>query len=80
MKGYLTKTSDKWVLTIKDNGNVPHRFVIRNLKKFCKRTLGKSYENVLQETNCVGQYIVDKLGFIDFELYHLNGYSLTSPP
>ena len=52
MKGYLTKTSDKWILTIKDNGNVPHRFVIRNLKRFCKRTLGLPYENVLQETNC----------------------------
>ena len=80
MKGYLTETSDKWVLTIKDNHSVPHRFVIRNLKNFCKRTLGLPYENVLQETTCVGQYIVDKLGFIDFELYHLNRYSLTTPP
>jgi len=71
MKGYLTKTSDKWVLTIKDNSNVPHRFVIRNLKKFCKRTLGKPYENVLQENSSVGQYIVNSLGFTDFELYHL---------
>ena len=53
---------------------------IANLKNFCKRTLGLPYENVLQETTCVGQYIVDKLGFIDFELYHLNRYSLTTPP
>ncbi len=70
MKGYLTKTSDKWVLTIKDNSNVPHRFVIRNLKKFCKRTLGTPYENVLQENTSVGQYIVNSPSFTDFELYH----------
>jgi hypothetical protein len=80
MKGYLTKTSDKWVLTIKDNGNIPHRFVIRNLKKFCKRTLGIPYENVLQQTSNVGQFITDKLGFIEYELWELNRHSLTTPP
>lgn len=80
MKGYLTKTSDKWVLTIKDNGNIPHRFVIRNLKRFCKRTLGIPYENVLQQTSNVGQFITDQLGFIDYELWELNRHSLTTPP
>lgn len=71
MKGYLTKTHDKWTLTIKDSDDIPHRFQIRNFKKFCKDVL-HSKSKVVRKERSIGQYIVDKIGLTDNELWMLH--------
>jgi hypothetical protein len=71
MKGYLTKTHEKLILTIRDKDNIPHRYRISNFKKFCKNVLHSSVDEVKNRRN-VGQYIVDRLGFFDSELWELD--------
>ncbi len=79
MKGYLTKQKKGYVLTIIDNSNIKHHFNIFNMDKFCKRFLEESKEVVLQRRG-VGQYILNKLGFVfDVELDYHSRNSFVSP-
>lgn len=78
MRGYLTKTKDKWTLTIRDNSDIPHRYKISNFKKFCKNVLHSSVEDVRKERN-IGQFIVNKLGFFENELWELDSLQWKFP-
>ena len=71
MRGYITKTQKKIVLTIRDNNDVPHRYRINNFKKFCKNVLHTNEEEVKRKRS-IGQFIVDKLGFVETELWELD--------
>ena len=71
MKGYLTSTHQKLILTIRDKDNIPHRYRISNFKKLCKDVL-HTPENEVRSKRNVGQYIVDRLGFFDNELLELD--------
>lgn len=78
MRGYLTKTQKRWTLTIRDNNNVPHRYKISNFKKFCKNVLHSTPTKIRKERS-IGQYIVDKLGFSEMELWMLDEMMFTFP-
>lgn len=78
MRGYLTKTKDKWTLTIRDDNDVPHRYKISNFKKFCKNVLHLSVEEVRKERN-IGQFVVNKLGFFENELWELDNLKWSFP-
>mgnify|MGYP001034291378 CR=1 FL=1 len=78
MKGYLTKTHEKLVLTIMDNHGIPHRYKISNFKKLCKNMLHSS-ENEVRSKRNIGQYIVDKLGFVESELWELDSMNYQFP-
>jgi hypothetical protein len=79
MKGYLTKHQKGYTLTIVDNSEVKHHFIIRSMEKFSKRFLREEKEEVFNRRG-IGQYIVDKLGFsFDCELELFDRYSFISP-
>jgi len=78
MKGYLTKTKDKWTLTIRDSNDVPHRYKISNFKKFCKNVLHSSVDDVRKKRS-IGQYIVKSIGFIEHELWELDSINYQFP-
>ena len=78
MKGYLTKTKEKWTLTIRDNDNIPHRYKISNFKKFCKNVLQSTPTEIRKERS-IGQYVVDKLGFSEMELWIMDEMRYTFP-
>jgi len=80
MKGYLTKTREGYTLTIVDNSDTKHRFIIRSMEKFSKRFLGQTKEKLFNRKGRIGQYIVDKMGFcFDCELDLFDRYSFISP-
>ena len=80
MKGYLTKQQKGYTLTIVDNSDVKHHFLIRSMEKFSKRFLGETKENLFSRKGRIGQYIVDKMGFcFDCELDLFDRYSFVSP-
>jgi hypothetical protein len=79
MKGYLTKHQKGYTLTIVDNSEIKHHFIIRSMEKFSKRFLKEEKEKVFNRRG-IGQYIVDKLGFgFDCELDLFDRYSFVSP-
>jgi len=79
MKGYLTKQKEGHILTIVDNSETKHHFVIRSMEKFSKRFLKQKKEKLFTRRN-IGQYIVDKLGFcFDCELELFDRHSFVSP-
>ena len=72
MKGYLTKHKKGYTLTIVDNSEIKHHFIIRSMEKFSKRFLREEKEKVFNRKG-IGQYIVNKLGFsydIELECFH----------
>jgi hypothetical protein len=78
LKGYITKTNNRWTLTIKDSEGCPHRYKIFDFKKFCNTVLKSSVDEVRKQRS-IGQYIVKTLGFIEHELWELDSINYQFP-